>query len=575
VVKNAVTNAAISCPFSKPDLGADVSLCGVTSITLSSGIITNSPNRKFTWKRNGVDVVTNSTSATNLTNVTTAGTYKVIITEGTCTEEDEIVVTATLPTPNLGVDKTICSPAFYNLSPSNLSSFPAGTSWQWFYGGTLVSGETTSSLTNIRKAGTYKLISSITGCSATSDEIVLSSNLPTPVDGCIGNTGAVSLSIANPGLGAGPYTWYASAGSTTVLHTGTSYSPNVATTTTFYVQDGATGASGTVGKSDNSGGWNSSDYTHKIVFNVMQELTINSVVVYPAASQNVTIRVLASDGVTVVAQKTFTSVGTGAQTLALNFNMPIGNGYIMDAVGTTGQLSYGGAFTFPSTISGVISLTGQSPAWTSVDRYNYIFNWNVSSGSSCNRLPVIAKVGSCSTLPVTFSDFILLKHSNEVELKWTTTSEQGNERFEIQRSIGGEFYEVIANIAGAGNSEHLKEYSFIDKAPFSTINYYRIVQFDLDGRNSTSSELKSIDMGNIHHLTVAPNPFQENTEIILPQNLGKCHVKITDVSGKIMLEGEEEIYNGKLKVGENFLPGIYFVQIILNNEVLKSKIVKQ
>lgn len=573
VIKAAVNNCAVTCPFSKPNLGADVSLCGVSSVTLNSGIATNSPNRKFTWKRNGVDVVTNSTTATTLTNVNTAGTYKVVITEGTCTEEDEIVVSATLPTPSLGADKTICSPAFYNLSPSNLSSFPAGTSWQWFYGGTLVSGETTSSLTNVRKAGTYRLTSSISGCAATSDEIILSSNLPTPVDGCSGNTGPVSLSIANPGLGAGPYTWYATPSSTTVLHTGTSYSPSVATTTTFYVQDGALGASGSVGKPDNSGGWNGADYTQKIIFNVLQALTINSVVVYPSAAQNVTIRILGSDGSTVVAQKTFIGVGPGAQTLALNFNIPVGNGYFMDAVGTTGSLSYGGAFAYPSSIAGIISLTGQSPAWTAGDRYNYIFNWNVFSGSSCGRLPVIAKVGDCSTLPVTLSAFNLVKHTNKVELKWTTTSEQNNERFEIQRSANGEFYEVIGHVAGAGNSGQVINYSFVDHAPYSSTNYYRIVQFNFDGENS-SSEIKSIDMGNVYQLTIAPNPFTDNIEIMLSDSHSKCLVKITDVSGKIILDREEEINDGKLKVGEGFLPGIYFVQIILNDEVFQTKIIK-
>ena len=81
-----------SCPFSDPNLGADQSLCGVSSIALDCGIPT-ATGRTFTWTKDGAAFA--GTGPTNT--VTAGGTYQVTIVDGTCTKSDQIVISATLP----------------------------------------------------------------------------------------------------------------------------------------------------------------------------------------------------------------------------------------------------------------------------------------------------------------------------------------------------------------------------------------------------------------------------------------------------------------------------------------------
>ncbi|MFN3405038.1 MAG: glycosyl hydrolase family 18 protein [Cytophagaceae bacterium] len=391
----SATKAAVNacaCPFSDPQLGSEKSLCGVSSITLNSGIAT-SPNRRFTWKRNGEVVVNNSASA-NTYVVNSSGNYEVTVTEGTCSKSSGVTVTGTLLVPDLGSSRNLCNPPSLNLTPVNLSSFPPSVTWEWSYNNQMLNEQTGSTLNNVRRPGLYKLKAQATGCAAKEGQVSITSSLPVPEDACSPTTASVVLAISN--AEGGPYTWYSASTGGNSLGTGSTFNtPVISSTTTYYVQDGAPGAAGNIGRTDNTGGWFASDYTQKIVFNVLQPLSINSVTVYPSATQNITIRVLLSDNSTIVASKTFNNVGPSGQNLILNFNIPVGNGYLMDAVGTTGSLSYGGVYNFPASIPGIITLTGQIPSWTEADRYNYLFNWSITSGSPCSRMPVIANIGSC------------------------------------------------------------------------------------------------------------------------------------------------------------------------------------
>ncbi|MFN3406068.1 MAG: cellulase family glycosylhydrolase, partial [Cytophagaceae bacterium] len=381
-----------------PDLGPDRSICGVSSIILDSKIPTGA-GITYTWKRNGTNVVTNSTTAKTYT-ATQAGTYVVEVNNNSCIKSDEIIVSATLSAPDLGGAKVICNPASYNLSPSNLAAFPAGTTWQWSRNGTALTGETNSTLSNVRTAGTYRLTATVTGCSSTFSDVAITSNLPVPVDGCRSNTGTVGLSVTG---GTGPFSWFSAPTGGTSLATGTSFTtPSISTTTTYYVQEGGASTTVTVGPATNSigGVWEHNNFAeYKLRFNALQNLTINSIRVYPVATQNVTIRVLNSSG-TVVATKIFNNVaGGGAQTLDLGFNIPQGDGYFMDAVGTTGHLlmNHQGQ-AFPYTATGVISIYDTAPEWARTNGwYFFFYNWSVSTGSGCARMPVIATISASCT----------------------------------------------------------------------------------------------------------------------------------------------------------------------------------
>jgi hypothetical protein len=94
-------------------------------------------------------------------------------------------------------------------------------------------------------------------------------------------------------------------------------------------------------------------------------------------------------------------------------------------------------------------------------------------------LQVIAPV----VLPVELESFTASIIGNKVQLKWRTISETNNDYFSIYRSSHGlEYWQLVANVQGTGNSSIPNNYTFIDPYPVSGLNYYVLMQTDYDGR---------------------------------------------------------------------------------------------
>ncbi|MEZ4988152.1 MAG: LamG-like jellyroll fold domain-containing protein [Saprospiraceae bacterium] len=99
-----------------------------------------------------------------------------------------------------------------------------------------------------------------------------------------------------------------------------------------------------------------------------------------------------------------------------------------------------------------------------------------------------AGAGNSSLLPVLLSYFKVKDQSPEqVVLEWQTTSESGNDYFEVQRSVDGQIFKKIGRVNGAGHSQRPKNYTFTDFAPIEGVGYYRLKQFDFDGSSQYSN----------------------------------------------------------------------------------------
>ncbi len=85
-------------------------------------------------------------------------------------------------------------------------------------------------------------------------------------------------------------------------------------------------------------------------------------------------------------------------------------------------------------------------------------------------------------LPVELTSFISEIMKNDIILKWTTSSENNNERFEIERSVTNlKEWQMVGAVYGLGNSNIPVSYSFTDRALNSGIYNYRLKQIDLNG----------------------------------------------------------------------------------------------
>lgn len=87
-----------------------------------------------------------------------------------------------------------------------------------------------------------------------------------------------------------------------------------------------------------------------------------------------------------------------------------------------------------------------------------------------------------AVLPITLDYFTAIPKNTSIELKWRTLSETNNDYFSIYRSPNGlEYWELVDNIQGVGNSSVPVNYIYMDTNPNNGLNYYVLMQTDYDG----------------------------------------------------------------------------------------------
>ncbi|MES1220023.1 MAG: lectin-like protein, partial [Bacteroidota bacterium] len=107
-------------------------------------------------------------------------------------------------------------------------------------------------------------------------------------------------------------------------------------------------------------------------------------------------------------------------------------------------------------------------------------------------------------LPVTGMQFSVEKNGTTSNLRWSTQTEINTVRYDILHSAGGNNFTKVGEVAAAGNSNGLKTYQWTDKKPISGVNYYRLQQFDRDGRY-TFSDVKIVVFES-ERILLSPNP---------------------------------------------------------------------
>jgi len=98
-------------------------------------------------------------------------------------------------------------------------------------------------------------------------------------------------------------------------------------------------------------------------------------------------------------------------------------------------------------------------------------------------------------LPIKLVTFYGEKDGRNNLLRWTTASEKNNDYFTIEKTTDGNTFYEVGRRQGAGNSIYHTSYELTDVNIESTLNYYRLVQTDFDGKKEYS-KLISIDNRN-------------------------------------------------------------------------------
>jgi hypothetical protein len=170
--------------------------------------------------------------------------------------------------------------------------------------------------------------------------------------------------------------------------------------------------------------------------------------------------------------------------------------------------------------------------------YTLYLQLTFATGSNCYT-PAIQKMALPLALPVSLSNLFVKSKQSGNNISWTTSSEQNNKGFEVQRSIGNtnDFKTIgfVGTRAKDGNSQTEISYSFedTDVKPGQT-HFYRLNQIDFDGK-SAFSPVKSIKPGSIEsNLNVYPNPSQGSFTVNTGSTSGKLNIFVMDNTGRVV-----------------------------------------
>jgi len=197
------------------------------------------------------------------------------------------------------------------------------------------------------------------------------------------------------------------------------------------------------------------------------------------------------------------------------------------------------------------------------------------SGNSCNADGTIKNTNTTSlvgnpaytntygaVLPASINFFEVNKQGMQTILDWSTSLEELNKGFEIQRKVNRQFETIgfVKSIATQGFSNQLLNYSFVDDEQFSaTTVYYRLKLIGFNGQQ-TYSEVRVVrNTGKLQTL-IYPNPSAGNFQIVLPENTGVTTIELTDYSGKRIRIWQN--YNSPLLNIYDLPKGMFILSII-------------
>ena len=215
-----------------------------------------------------------------------------------------------------------------------------------------------------------------------------------------------------------------------------------------------------------------------------------------------------------------------------------------------------------------------------------LFNQDFTSGPGNYTVTITSLTSLIMTIkyvqtpfPVELTTFTGSLIDKYVQLNWQTATEVNNYGFDIERSTKNENWKKIGFVAGNGNSNSPKFYSFRELMPIISDNYYyRLKQIDTDGeyKYSDSIEINIDSPADFSLKQNYPNPFNPSTVIkyILPKT-SFVTLNIYDVLGrkfktlvnKIQQLGMHEVrFNGN-----NLSNGIYFYRLKVGDYIKTMK----
>lgn len=204
---------------------------------------------------------------------------------------------------------------------------------------------------------------------------------------------------------------------------------------------------------------------------------------------------------------------------------------------------------------GAGSLTGNTTSGTvrTEDLQSAFGNWTLASVSAQNPLPIQLVA------------FDAQPEAADVLCTWTTASERDNDHFTVERSTDVVHFDAIGTVPGAGDSQEMLSYRFMDLAPVQGLSYYRLRQTDHDGTTTVSNAVP-VYMKQGLGLTVTSAGW-----LVHDLPVGSTY-QVLDPSGRVIVNGRVPATAFQLPI-DGLAKGVYIVRLTDGIQVRTTRFV--
>jgi len=218
---------------------------------------------------------------------------------------------------------------------------------------------------------------------------------------------------------------------------------------------------------------------------------------------------------------------------------------------------------------------------------------NTTAGTVITNAPVssfspftLASTNTNNPLPIELLNFEVSIKNQQVDLKWSTSTEINNDYFTVERSVNGIDWEAILTANGAGNSDQIINYSDVDDKPISGLSYYRLKQTDYNGQFDYSNVVSvkydatvSKDSGAIK---IFPSALSSGNNVKIAFNNiyeEEMLLELRDITGRqFYSKALTNITDGKLidiPVDSSLPSGVYLITATSKSQIYSQKLILQ
>ncbi len=190
------------------------------------------------------------------------------------------------------------------------------------------------------------------------------------------------------------------------------------------------------------------------------------------------------------------------------------------------------------------------PATTRDASNNFVLTNSVSS-----VLNELTLARTSAPLPLTWLSFTATKQNQMGLLQWATAREQNTRNFIVQHSANGTNWANIGLQAANGSGSN--QYTFEHSKPITGLNYYRILQTDMDNRSSYSTVRTLKFTTAAEDFVIIGNPVTNN--VLTVQVTAPMYLAIYTAEGKLLWQQQVNAGTKTIDVSR-YAKGIYLLK---------------